>query len=179
MKIKIILYIIGILLLVHLVSAGVTNPLPTELDLLKGESGRFKFQIQTISSEQEVICTYHFSNEAPFSVEFDEEQVTVPAKSVKEVYGTVRVPRSLDLGTYQQEFCVSCDPTEDSAGASVQVETCNLPITVNVVQEREKDNMNIPSNPSFLGIILVAIIIISIAALAFYLFERKQYHKEK
>jgi hypothetical protein len=172
---KIILWILGMLIIAQIAYAGVTNPLPAELNLLKGESGRFKFQIQTIAGNQELECVYNLEGESSLSVDFDPDKIIVPAGTVRDVYGTVTVPRDLDFGAYEEKFCISCKPTSGIAGAAVQIDTCNLPIRVNVVAERTRDNMYIPPKPfpiekAFIGMGILAGLVIII----YYLEKRKR-----
>ena len=164
-----------VLILSSLVLAGVTNPLPTELNLLKGESGRFKFQVQTITSDQEVECTSSLPEESIFTIDFDPPTITVPARSVQDIYGTVNVPKDIEFGTYEETFCLSCKPTQSPEGAAVLIETCNLPIKVNVVSERTRDNMYIPPKPFPLyGKVLIGIGGLALAAVIVYLLKRKK-----
>jgi len=172
---KILICTIMVLILSSIVFAGVTNPLPTELNLLKGESGRFKFQVQTITSDQEVECTSSLSEESIFTIDFDPSTITVPAGTVRDIYGTINVPKNLEYGTYEETFCLSCKPTQSSEGAAVLIETCNLPIKVNVVSERTRDNMYIPPKPFPLyGKVLIGIGGLALIAAIIYLLERKK-----
>lgn len=176
---KLILWILGILIIAQIAYAGVTNPLPTELNLLKGESGRFKFQIQTIASNQEIECTYALAEESPLLVSFDPTEIIVPAGSIREVRGTVTVPKDLDFGTYEEKFCISCKPTEGTAGTSVAIDTCGLPIKVNVVSERTRDNMYVSPKPfPLIGKVLI-IAGILIAIIIYYLWQRGYLVKRK
>ncbi|MBW2965822.1 hypothetical protein KY342_01820 [Candidatus Woesearchaeota archaeon] len=176
---KTILWILGILIIMQIAYAGVTNPLPTELNLYKGETGRFKFQIQTVASNQEIECVYRLAEESPLSVSFDPATIVVPAGTVRDVYGSVTAPRDLDFGTYEEEFCISCKPTQGTAGTSVQIETCDLPIKVNVVEERTRDNMYIPPRPfPFIGKVLIGagilVLLLIIIYLVIRMIKRKQ-----
>ena len=123
-------------MLAQLALAGVTNPLPTELNLLQGEEGRFKFQIQAVNSENDLNCVAKLKDESVFSIDFDPAEILVEAGSVQDVYGTVDTSRKMDYGTYQEEFCIVCIPVDGPTGAAVAVETCGLPLKVNVVEER-------------------------------------------
>ena len=58
MRKRILVGLIAILFVIQVVSGGVSNPHPTQLELTGGESGRFKFQIQTIASPYDVLCSY-------------------------------------------------------------------------------------------------------------------------
>ena len=176
-----ILFILGILVLSQIAFAGVTNPLPTELNLLKGESGRFKFQIQTVASNQEIDCVYRLEKEFPLEVEFDPAEITVPAGAVRDVYGTVTVPGEVDFGIYEANFCISCEPSQGMGGTAVKVNTCDLPIKVNVVATRDKENMFIPPKPFeiTIGMVIIALIVILIVAGIGYYLWRAGYLKPK
>ncbi len=175
---KSLIYLGMILVLTQIVLAGVTNPLPTELNLLKGESGRFKFQIQTIASNQEVECTSILPEDSIFDIDFDPPTIIVPAGTVRDIYGTVSVPRDIDFGTYEESFCIGCTPTTGQEGAAVTIETCGLPIKVNVVAERTRDNMYIPPKPfPFIGKVIVVAVILVTLAIIIYLVWKKKHEK--
>ncbi len=176
---KTILWILGILMIAQIAYAGVTNPLPTELNLFRGETGRFKFQIQTVASNQELECLFYLSEESPLQVTFDPATIIVPAGTVRDVYGSVFVPRDLKFQTYEENFCISCAPTEGAAGTSVKIETCDLPIKVNVVQERTRDNMFVPPRPFplYLKILIGAGVLIAIIIVIYLI--RKLLGKKK
>jgi len=178
-----LIIVLMLLLLAQIVCAGVTIPLPSELNLFKGESGRFKFQVQAVTSEYALDCAVEMSGETPLVIEFDSETLIVPAGGVKEFYGSVGVPRVADLSTYSTSFCVTCTPANKGAGAAVEVRTCDLPITVNVVEEREKENMTIPPKPLqipwtllIIGVLLVGAIIVVIIAIKKSMRHHKQLH---
>ncbi len=173
MKTRIFSIIVGIILLSQLAYAGVTNPLPSEMQLLEGESGRFKFQIQAITSEQDLICEPSLAEETSLDIDFDQKIITVSAGSIKEAYGTVTAPDK--IGTYTESFCISCEPVSDIAGTSVQMDTCDLPITVDVVGEKTKENMTVEPEkplPSVLILLMVAGIIAA-AYIIFYIVKKK------
>ncbi|MBD3248819.1 hypothetical protein GF336_02125 [Candidatus Woesearchaeota archaeon] len=179
MKTKIIYIIIGLIILSQLAFAGVTNPLPSELNLLKGESGRFKFQVQAIESQEDMECIPSIEEDTALDVEFDEDTIIVSAGSIKEVYGTVTAPKN--IGTYVQNFCVSCQPSSSAAGTSVKKDTCGLPITVNVVLERERENMTVePEKPiSVFMIVLIAVAFIAAAYIILYIIKKKKGSADK
>jgi hypothetical protein len=169
--ILLVLMLIG----VQVAFAGVTNPLPTELNLLEGESGRFKFQVQAITSEQDLECTSSLKENSVLLVDFDPETIVVLAGTVKDIYGTVEVPKELGFGTFEENFCISCKPVTGMTGAAVMVETCNLPIKVNVVAERTRDNMYIPPKPfplmTLVVIVVVGVLLLTIVFL--YIWNKK------
>lgn len=173
---KTIAYLAILLILSSAALAGVTNPLPTELNLKPGESGRFKFQIQTVASNQELNCRYYLTEASVLSVKFDPAEIVVPAGTVREVYGTVKASRSLDYGAYAEKFCISCFPTSSPSGAAVAVETCDLPIKVNVVEERAKDNMYVPPKPFSAVLLLIVVLGIVTAGVIGYSYLR---HKKE
>ncbi|MBW2980808.1 hypothetical protein KY360_05320 [Candidatus Woesearchaeota archaeon] len=175
---KIILLMLGMLIISQIAYAGVTNPLPTELNLFKGESGRFKFQIQTVASNREVECNYRLAKESPLVVEFDPAGITVPAGTVREVRGTVSVPEEVDFGTYEEKFCISCRPTAGQTGTSVAIDTCDLPIKVNVVSERARDNMFVAPKPSVFpwqaAVMVLLVLAVIIALVVVYVFGKRR-----
>lgn len=180
---KILPLILGVLMLIQIAYAGVTNPLPTELNLFKGEEGRFKFQIQAVTSDQDLGCLVSSAEDSPIKVLFDYGKVIVPAGTIKEVYGTIRVPEDAKQGQYETKFCVSCGAVEAGGGTTVRIDTCDLPIKVNVISERTKENMNVPSKepPTVLYLIII-ITFISIVAIYLWskgLFREKLKTKKK
>lgn len=181
-----ILSIIILFVLCHTAMAGVTNPLPTELNLEKGETGRFKFQVQTITSNQELFCVPSFPDNSQLEVNFDEEEIIAPAGGIKEVTGDVKVPSDATFGSFEQRFCISCTPTSGESGTAVKIDTCDLPIKVNVVPEERREygleNMTIPEKPCplWLKTLIIAAIIIFIALLAHHFLKRhKKVSKEE
>lgn len=185
MKLKLLLFPVIFIILLQTAFAGVTNPLPAEIELLKGESGRFKFQIQAIAHEETVECSYSMENpESSLKVSFDEPSTIVQAGTVRDVYGTVKAPRSLDFGEYTEYFCVNCRAiSPPPPGAQVQINVCSLPINVNVVKERTKDNMYIPEKPLpalfYPMITALAVILILIAIIVILLLKKRKREGKK
>lgn len=156
-----VIIIILFLMTASLVYAGVTNPLPPELELLKGETGRFKFQIQNLNKPVALDCTFELEGTKNLDVTFDQISGTINANDKSDFFGSVKAPDS--MGKYTQNFCVRCSPTSQESGASVKIDSCGLPINVNVVAEKTKENMQVEDKHDnkmiYVGIIaLVAII---------------------
>lgn len=155
---KINLLLIFILLL-PVVLAGVTNPLPTELELLKAEEGRFKFQIQNLNRPVPISCEFELQGDSPMKIEFDDDSVIVDANSKQDFLGTVKAPKT--YGRYVQEFCVRCIPVDEASGASVRIDSCGLPVAINVVSSRTIENMtveNILTQTWAIALVLVAVL---------------------
>jgi hypothetical protein len=172
---KTILFIVFALLLIELVSAGVTNPLPSNIELLKGESGRFKFQIQNMdTSASDITCTYSLTSKPAFDVSFDNAETEVKAGTRQDVLGTVNVPGSLGTGSYSVEMCVSCSPNNAAAGANVQTNYCNIPLNVQVVPERTTPNLYVPEKESNLSLYIAITLIIIIIAVLYILIRKKK-----
>ena len=176
---KVILLPIFFILIAQLIGAGVTHPQPTELELLRGQSGRFKFQIQTIAEPYAVECTYSIEDaETSLIVEFDTPTTFVEGGTKKNVYGTVTAPIDADYGVYEESFCVQCDRIylEKPAGTTVQIKTCDLPITVDVVPVRTRANMFIPEEPKGIKIVQIVLIagIAAILLIIIWLLYKKQ-----
>jgi len=175
---RLIIFTLVFMLTLQFVLAGVTNPLPGEIELLKGESGRFKFQIQAVNRPTDIECTFNLEGDSPLIVEFDDATAFVEANSVKDFYGTVDVPRKLDYGKYTQSFCVECNPKDKLEGATVQIYSCGLPINVAVVKERTKNNMNVPGKP-FDYALLVAVLVVAIIVIIIIFKKKKKSGKLK
>jgi len=122
---------------------GVTRPLPYELELLRGESDRFKFQIQVVPSEYEKKCSYSIKEGFPLEVTFPETALVSPGQR-KDIIGTITVPKNTNFGTYTGELCVHCEDAIEQAGTVVKQDVCGYPLKVNVVATRTRDNMPIP-----------------------------------
>lgn len=172
------------ILLAQIAFAGVTNPLPSEIQLLKGESGRFKFQIQTIAHPYAVICSYAVEENPIFNLRFDDAELIVEGNQVKDFYGTVTAPRKLDYGKYSAKFCISCKDIQNppQPGANVEIRTCGIPINIDVVKQRTVQNMFIPPkqrSPLFFPLIIaIIIILILLAILIYFLLKNRKSKKE-
>ena len=125
-------------------------------------------------------------------IEFDEEEMAVEGNSIKYFYGTVTPPdddtrsegrlKPIEFGQYTQSFCVQCRKGAAAAGAAIQIITCSLPINVNVVEGRTKENMYITPKPiKIIHILIAVIIIILILIILVYLlhFLKKKRFEEK
>lgn len=175
---KIIAVILFSLILLPIVYAGVTNPLPPELELLKSESGRFKFQIQNLNKPQAIECIYELQGDSDLKIDFDDEVLIVDANSRAEFYGTVKAPKS--LGFYTQNFCVKCSPVTGESGAFVKIDSCGLPVNVNVVQQRSTLNMTVPEKVLDLTLIIaVALILTLVLFLLLFHFKVGRYKHGK
>lgn len=181
MKSRIILLaLLGILLASSFVySYGVTRPLPYELELLRGEEGRFKFQVQIVPSESTMECSYHIVEGFPFQVDFLQETVTVSPGQRTEVVAIVTVPRNYEFGSYSGDVCVTCLAIGDQAGTVVKQDVCSVLPKVNVVQTRTRDNMLIPVEESPLSINTTMLIIGSIIVIAGIIIVIFIMHKKK
>ena len=183
---KKILALVSILIfLLPVVFAGVTAPLPSNIELTKDESSRFKFQIQAVNSDDDIVCTYAFNQDPPFLVEFDDTETTVAAGSRANVYGTVTPTEATGYGTTKSEFCVSCGPVNAPAGASVKVDTCGLALTVTLVNERTRDNLNVPEKEKK-GLplsVTTLFVILGLAIVAFIVYlllrKKREYFNQK
>ncbi len=179
--------IISILLLLLVFSPavyayGVTRPLPYELELLRGEEGKFKFQIQVVPSEFTKDCSYSLKEGFPLVVTFTEPNVLVGSGQRKDVIGTISVPSKANLDTYTGELCVSCVDSVESSGTVVKQEVCGYQLKVNVVATRTRDNMLIPGEekPFINTTMLIIGSIVFLVGLAIIIFiSHKQTKKKK
>lgn len=166
---------IFLLAFIQSVSAGVSHPLPSKFELMKGESGRFKFQIQNLGRSDSVVCTATLEDESLLIVEFDDEEMVLEGDSRRYFFGTVSVPEdyspesvsfNAESEDYTQNFCIQCNPESTAAGASIQIRSCNLPINVVIVEARTRENMLVSPKPRpeipaglYIGAALLVVII--------------------
>ena len=182
MKIFKLIPILFILLSFHTVLAlGVTRPLPSALELMRGESADFRFQIQAITSDSDLECTYSFTDMSPLVIKLDKTSTIVRAGSKEYVYGTVTIPQNAEIKTYSSELSVSCGAVETEGGGSqVRASISGRPFNVKVVELRENDIREIrPPEEGmpvdFIGLGLVAVLIV----LAAYLYNKSNKKKTK
>lgn len=160
---------------------GVTHP--TDMELKPGQSDRFKFEIQAVSHNSDVECSYKLDQKTVFDVIFDgQSPVAIPAKNVAVITGTVRVNETIAPGAYKRNIEVSCKDIVSGAESqgSAAIGVYNIFFNVLVVGERTRENIYV--NPasekkfyestSFMAAFIV--LIISIIALAIYLVLRKK-----
>jgi len=154
---------------------GISDVSPTSIELLRGESGRFVFQIQSIvAPTTDITCSYGVEQPSDFIVEFDQDNSFVPAGAVRDVLATVTVPDDLPFGTYTENFCVSCKPSigltetgEPIGGQSrVSFNSCGLEVTVDVVSQRSKSNMPLPVKPDVVEVWMVVMVVVGIVVVA-------------
>lgn len=170
MKIYIVFSFMAVLLTFSLVkSLAITQPMPFKLSLLKGDSARFVFQIQAITSKNSQTCLLSVSGFEPLKVTLDEEKVTVNAGGIKKVYGTVYVPEDAQLGRYEGKITASCNPSISMEGISGSAITTSMStnFVINVVESIEERKVTpIPeekrrrSGSLLLSLILVIILIV-------------------
>jgi hypothetical protein len=163
---------------------GVTRPVPYDVELLPGETAGFTFQIQAVTSTEDLDCVYSISGMNPLVLEFEEDGVVVAAGTISNVYGTVTAPEDAEKKTYGGSLTVSCGPlqTSDVGGSVVRTTIGGSPFNVNVVDVRERDIREI-SPPDKAAdytsiIIIAAIIIIIIVAIGVYYWYKKRRRKK-
>lgn len=182
MKFSIISILLLLLVLTPAVYAyGVTKPLPYELELLRGEEGKFKFQIQVPPSEFTKDCSYSLKEGFPLIVTFTEPNVLVGSGQRKDVIGTISVPSRANLGTYTGELLVSCIDDVESSGTVVKQDVNGFLLKVNVVATRTRDNMLIPGEekPFINTTMLIIGSIVFIIGLAIIIFISHKHTKKK
>jgi hypothetical protein len=174
-----------ILMAMHQAQAlGVTRPAPYDIQLMKGESAGFVFEIQAVTSTERQACSYSISGMAPLQVAFEENEALVDAGAIKQVYGTVTAPEDAEIKTYSGTLSVSCGAFSEGqvSGSAVKTTVGGSPFNVKVVEERSQEIRNVaPPEPGFdyttIIIIIAVIIIVAIAAGVYY--KRKHSGKAK
>ncbi|MDI6826521.1 MAG: hypothetical protein QMD36_05060 [Candidatus Aenigmarchaeota archaeon] len=159
-------------------SLGVTQPIPIDLKLLRGDAARFYFEIQaTMDSKQ--YCTYSVTGLDPLVISFDKKEVVVNAGDIKNIYGTVSVPIDAPIKTYDGTLIVSCKPhVELEASGSVIQQTMGVKFVIDVIEKLEERVVReIPEKEkpkvSPLSLILLIIVLI-LSIVGFYLTRKKE-----
>jgi len=168
--------VLGVLLSFHsVVALGVTRPVPYDVQLMKGETAGFVFEIQAVTSGEKQLCSYGISGLESLQVAFEENEAVVDAGSIKNVYGTVTVPSNAEIKTYAGKLSVSCGAYTEGqvSGSVVKTTVGGSPFNVKVVEVRSQEIRNIgpPAEAGFdysTIIIIVAIIIIVIVVTGVY-----------
>lgn len=162
-------------------SLGVTRPVPYDIELMRGESAGFTFQIQAVTSTERLLCSHSIGGLDPLEIAFEEEGAVVDAGSIKNVYGTITVPDDAEIKTYNGRLTVSCGvySPEDVSGSAVRTTIGGSPFNVNVVELRGSDIREIepPPKPVDYTTIIIALIIIIIVAAGVYYWLRKSRKK--
>lgn len=178
-NIKTILFLaLFLLVLAKTAYAGATYPIPSEIELMPGEESRFKFVV-TSPGTSDVDCTITPDLLVPFDIIFDETEFSIlEGSTAKSVTGTVYVSGDTTVGAYKETFSVTCTPSlgEGVEGSTVSTTTKGLPISVNVVSERTRENMNIPTGeqPSQIPVYFYYVIVIIIILIVAYIIYKKR-----
>jgi len=168
-----------VLLTVQVVrSLGVTDP-TAGINLLRGDSTKFSFQIQAVTSPDDQVCSYSVSGMEPLVISFDENEVVIKAGNIKNIYGTVSVPQNAEIKNYKGELTVKCRPQGEVSGSVIH-RTMISDFAVNVVGTIEEKKIpglpeeKMPATTSNLPIIIILIIIIILVIGVYYWTERKK-----
>ena len=169
---KIIITILAIIFVTSLVSAiGVTYPHPQNIELKPGQSSYFTFQIQ--SDDYPLICVPSIQDNDGLELAFN-PQYEIEANQKFNVKPQIIIPKQTPFGNYQAKFCIECSPSEEVEGSRIIPKICDLPITVNVVSERTRENMLEPVSYFSIWITFLIIAILVLALVIFYLIRRKR-----
>lgn len=182
-KINFALILLGAMFLVSLASVsalGVTRPLPYDLELLKGETGTFSFEIQVLASEGDMTCEYSFNGLDNFGISFQKPILEIDSGSSANVYGTVTVPENTALGEYSGTLSVSCGPAGNDKGSTVKTTISGSPFNIKVVETREEplEEMIIPEEKEYPSSTLIIVIVLTvIAIIIYYIYRTKAWKK--
>jgi len=170
---KIINLLIAGIFLISIVSAiGVTVPQPQNIELKPGQASFFTFQIQ--SDDFPLICIPILQEAGGLELAVNQQYEVEPNQRYV-VKPQVIAPQQSGFGNYKATFCISCSPSEEVEGSKVVTEVCNLPVTVDVVSERTRENMFEeeigPAMGLWITLLLVAIVFLAIVI--FYLIRKR------
>jgi len=158
---------------------GVTRPIPYDIELMRGESANFVFEIQAITSPDKIICSYSANNLEPLIIKFDQKEVRIEPGKIQKIYGQVTVPNDAPYGTYSGTISVSCGALTEEGGSGSVVKTTigGSPFNVKVVEFREGEikTVTIPeTKKSYLGIIIIITLLIIVIGVYYYFKSKKK-----
>ena len=171
-KIIMNILVLSILLLftAKTVMAGVTYPIPSQIQLMPGEQDRFRFTV-TSTSDSDQQCTINPDKLVPLAITFDELEFTITSEEkIKLVMGTVSASSDALNGDYKETFSVTCRPITEGEGSTVSTTINKIPINIQVVSERTKENIDFREPrqvPTYFYYVLVILIILIIAYIIF------------
>lgn len=170
---KTMIYFVMVLVVINFVNAGVVFPIP-DLELRPRDSGRFQF---LITGSPPLKCSVSVDHKTPLIVEFDNSEVIIESQS-QPYYGSVKVPEDMAFGKYKETFCVSCEPLGEGGGSALRQSVCDVPINVEVVGERTRDNIQFPEKPKekidFVAIVGLIVLIILVIILILFGLKRER-----
>jgi len=161
-------------------SMGVSQPIPHDLKLLRGDSAEFYFQISVVTATSKQVCSYSITGLEPLVITFDEEkEVTIEAGKTKDVYGTISVPEDAPIQGYHGNVNLNCKPYAPETGSVLHKSFSNSWDVSVVEKEEERAVREIPEKttpiPAFgipLSIIIIIVIILVIGV--YYWHSRKK-----
>lgn len=160
-------------------SMSLSEPIPVDLKMIRGDSARFYFFIGTAGSGTRQFCSYTINGMEPLIITLDENKITMNPDENKRIYGTISVPDDAPIKTYTGKLAVDCKPDlkESESGGSMITNSMGTQFKVDVVgKQEERIIQNIPEKekPKVSPIILILIIIILILAIVGFYFSRKK-----
>jgi hypothetical protein len=135
---------------------AITQPMPSNLTLKRGDSIPFKFEIQAITSNEDQICTYSVSGLNPLKITFEEEQAVIDAGKVLEIYGRIDVPFYAPAKEFEGKLSVNCRPLIEAKGVSVITQATELPFNARVIES--KPHIDKVTNIVFILVILILLV---------------------
>jgi len=160
-------------------SVGVSQPIPVDLKMLRGDTARFYFYISTATLTVKQDCSYSVSGLEPLVINFDEKGVVLDPEVQKNFYGSIYVPDNAPITTYNGQLTVSCKP-EGAQGGSIIQQNVVVPFVVNVIEKPEERVINqIPEEKrEAFPVPLIVIVIVLILAIIGYYFSKKSEMKK-
>ncbi len=153
---------------------GVTRPVPYNIEITPGSSEEFSFEIQAVTSTEDVVCKPSISGMQGLEV-FLDDQIEVSAGEIKEVTGKITAQEDVAFGEYSGQLNVNCHALNSEEGSDVNTAIGGLAITANVVEQTGKvvQEEKEASTTMWLG----AIIVVAILALALVVYKTEIWKK--
>lgn len=152
---------------------GITQPQPQNIELKPGQSSFFTLQVQ--SDDFPLKCVPIVRETGGLELAFNQEY-NIGANQAFNIKPQVIVPKETGFGNYQANFCLECTPSGDFSGSRVVPVICNLPVSVNVVSERTRENrFDEAGQIGFLTVLVIlSIAILILAVVIFFLVARRK-----
>jgi hypothetical protein len=149
-----IIVCIGLFSLKDVYSLAISQPLPTNITVKRGESLPFRFEIQAINSNDDFLCTYSINGLNSLKISFNDEITVVKARNITQIHGILEIPDISPIKEYNGNLAVSCSPVNGNTGSAI-TQNIGFSFKVNVVTGENKNNHYMEIIPVITGIVII------------------------
>lgn len=161
-------------------SMDVTQPILEYPNLMRGDSTRFYFIINTKGYPDKQTCTYSANGLDPLDISFEEDEVSIDPGEKEYIYGTLSVPEDAPIQNYRGSLVVGCVPEVEFEGSGGTVKmNFNVNFPVNIVEEvMEIPPQPLPEKPMpappYLTMFVIIIIVLILVIGVYYWHSKKK-----